>query len=78
MRYLATVVSCSSIPLIFDETRCIGCLRCVSEIGCPALSPRDGKAVIDPALCNGCGLCGQLCPVSCIQMAQLPGKEDLK
>ena len=50
-----------------DPDACIGCRRCIREIGCPALSPdSSGKAVIDPALCTGCGLCGQLCPVSCI------------
>lgn len=56
-----------------DTDRCVGCLRCVREIGCPALTPADNsaparpRAVIDPALCTGCGLCSQLCPAGFIE-----------
>ena len=49
-----------------DAAQCIGCKKCIREIGCPALS-FDGKhAVADPAQCVGCGLCAQLCPVNAI------------
>ena len=49
-----------------DPAVCIGCKKCIREIGCPALSFRDEKAVVDPAQCNGCTLCAQLCPVHAI------------
>ena len=49
-----------------DSGKCIGCLRCIKEIGCPALSVSDGKALIDENLCTGCGLCAGLCPVGAI------------
>ena len=49
-----------------DENVCIGCRRCISELGCPAISLRDGKAVIDQSQCTGCTLCEQVCPVSAI------------
>ena len=52
--------------LCVDGEKCIGCLRCIKEIGCPALSVSDGKAVIDENLCTGCGLCSKLCPVEAI------------
>lgn len=45
---------------------CIGCKKCIKEIGCPALSFKDKKAVIDKSLCNGCGLCAEVCPKKCI------------
>lgn len=47
--------------------KCIGCKRCMSELGCPALSFSEGKAVIDPELCTGCGLCGRVCPADAIE-----------
>ena len=46
---------------------CIGCRLCIDEIGCPALHLRDDLAEIDPALCTGCGLCTQICPVDAIR-----------
>jgi len=43
-----------------DQERCIGCKLCL-KAGCPALSFRDGHAVIDILPCLGCGVCAQLC-----------------
>ena len=49
-----------------DPARCVGCKKCIREIGCPALSFAGGKAAADPAQCTGCGLCAQLCPAGAI------------
>lgn len=49
-----------------DASACVGCLRCVRELGCPALFVRDGKAVIDANQCTGCTLCEQVCPTGAI------------
>ena len=49
-----------------DASACIGCQRCIRELGCPALALRDGKAVIDETQCSGCTLCEQVCPVGAI------------
>ncbi len=47
-------------PLVVDSDKCISCKMCM-KIGCPAISMKDGKAVVDNTLCTGCGVCGQLC-----------------
>ena len=31
------------------------------KIGCPAISMREKKAVIDATQCTGCGVCVQMC-----------------
>lgn len=49
-----------------DAARCVGCRKCIRELGCPALLFENGKAVIDPSLCTGCSLCSQLCPTHAI------------
>ena len=49
------------------EDSCIGCKKCIREIGCPALYIEGEKVCIDASLCTGCGLCSQLCPVNAIQ-----------
>jgi indolepyruvate ferredoxin oxidoreductase alpha subunit len=40
---------------------CIGCGKCIREIGCPAIIKNGKLAEIDNALCYGCGLCAELC-----------------
>ncbi|WP_027717970.1 indolepyruvate ferredoxin oxidoreductase subunit alpha [Desulfovirgula thermocuniculi] len=48
-------------PVRVEEERCKGCRTCL-KAGCPALSVREKKAVVDDVLCSGCGLCVQICP----------------
>ena len=47
-------------PLTVDPNKCKSCKMCM-KIGCPAISMKDGKAVVDNTLCTGCGVCEQLC-----------------
>lgn len=50
-----------------DREACVGCQRCVRELGCPALVPQpDGTVAIDQTQCTGCTLCEQVCPVHAI------------
>ena len=60
-------------PLQVNSDECIGCMNCISEIGCPALITRDGRAFVDRSLCTGCTLCSQICPADCIRKEE---KED--
>ena len=59
--------------LSVDSSKCIGCRKCINELGCPALSVsltknEKGKQLveIDKSLCTGCSLCKQVCPVRAI------------
>lgn len=56
------------------KTRCAvgpdACKKCGAcmKIGCPAMSRgEDGKVRIDPAACNGCGLCKSYCKFGAIE-----------
>ena len=53
-------------PLSVSSKKCIGCSRCIKELGCPAISMSGGKAVIDTSQCTGCCLCERVCPVGAI------------
>lgn len=57
-------------PLKVNADKCIGCKSCM-KIGCPAISMKDKKAVIDYTQCVGCDVCSQMCPVGAIS-----GKEE--
>jgi len=47
-------------PLKVNEEKCRGCKSCM-KIGCPSLSFKNKKAVIDSTQCVGCGVCSQMC-----------------
>ena len=45
---------------------CTGCKSCM-KAGCPAISMRNKKAVIDKTRCVGCSVCAKLCKPSAIK-----------
>ena len=52
-------------PLKVDTDKCRSCKACM-KMGCPAISMKNNKAVIDHTLCVGCGVCTQLCKFDAI------------
>ena len=56
-------------PVRVDADKCRSCRMCM-KIGCPAISMKDGKAVVDNTLCTGCGVCQQLCKFGAIKGAE--------
>lgn len=51
---------------VIDAALCKNCKACL-KLGCPAIETRGGsKPAISELLCNGCGLCQQVCPFKAI------------
>lgn len=64
--FSASVVSCSTSPISYDEDKCIGCGRCAEVCQCDILVPQGkGKhpIVMYPGECYYCGCCVIECPV---------------
>jgi indolepyruvate ferredoxin oxidoreductase alpha subunit len=53
-------------PFKVDADKCVGCKMCM-KLGCPAISIKDGKAVIDHTQCVGCGICKEQCKIGAIE-----------
>lgn len=67
-------------PATVNGDGCTGCKKCITEIGCPGIgfnadargpkSRERGQAFVDVSLCNGCGLCAQLCPFGALSLTE--------
>ena len=53
-------------PMHVNADKCVGCKQCMT-IGCPAISIKNKKSVIDFTQCVGCGVCSQLCKFNAIE-----------
>ena len=66
-------VPCSTNPLKYDESKCIGCNRCANVCQCDILlpSPEKGKhpIIMYPGECYYCGACVMVCPKDAIKLA---------
>ncbi|MBQ9757968.1 MAG: indolepyruvate ferredoxin oxidoreductase subunit alpha [Clostridia bacterium] len=61
---LLKTVKYSGVCKITDK--CKNCKMCM-KLGCPAITLKDDKVVIDSTQCNGCGLCINVCPFGAIE-----------
>lgn len=69
-----------TVTVALSSDQCTGCKKCITEIGCPGIgfntsaqgpkSGTRGQAYIDVSLCNGCGLCVQVCPFDAIALPE--------
>jgi len=49
--------------VVLNPERCNGCMICINDFGCPAISfnKQQKKVSIDPMICVGCALCIDVC-----------------
>ncbi len=53
-----------------DQDKCRKCGMCMKP-GCPAITRKaDGSMMIDDTMCNGCGLCEQLCKFGAMERVE--------
>ena len=55
-----------TVPYHVDLEACSDCKLCINSLGCPAMLIENDRVAIDPAQCDGCGLCAQVCPKKAI------------
>ena len=53
-------------PMKVNAEKCVGCKMCM-KIGCPAISMKEKKSVIDFTQCVGCAVCSELCKFGAIE-----------
>lgn len=60
-------VPASKVRCVANPEKCKKCKACLKP-GCPAITmSKDGVIAIDDTMCNGCGLCQQLCKFEAIE-----------
>jgi Na+-translocating ferredoxin:NAD+ oxidoreductase subunit B len=64
----------SAVALV-DESRCIGCARCIDACPVDAIVGAQGfMHTVVESWCIGCELCLAPCPVDCIELARARGE----
>ena len=57
-----------SFKPVWDESKCIQCMRCWQFCPDVAIPQKNGKRIeTDFNLCKGCLICAEVCPVKCIK-----------
>lgn len=75
-----TVVASGSVCDV-DEDRCVSCGACITVCNYGAIefaeTPKGRKAMVNPILCKGDGLCNSKCPTNAIQLKHFTDEEIL-
>ena len=53
-----------------DPEKCTGCGICLKPAHCLAITPENGKVVVNEAECIGCGTCFLLCPEGAVSIIE--------
>ena len=57
------------ITFRINQEKCTRCMVCITDFACPSFFvAEDGSVHIDPLICDGCGVCTQVCPYNAIEV----------
>ena len=52
-----------------NQEKCTRCKVCITDLACPSFFVAEDESVhIDPLICDGCGVCTQVCPEHAIEV----------
>ncbi|RJS83415.1 ATPase [Candidatus Bathyarchaeota archaeon] len=58
-----------------DSEKCIGCGRCFENCSFGAIEKIDSNFIVNPLLCEGCGVCRMVCPVEAVKVKPVTNGE---
>ncbi len=53
-----------------NQDLCIKCMICINDFTCPAMTLSGDEVKIETSLCDGCGVCLDVCPDGAIKMGE--------
>ena len=66
----------SSFIAEYDESKCVGCLKCVERCQMEAITSDAGVVRFNKDRCIGCGLCVSTCPTGALSLTRKPGRKE--
>jgi Na+-translocating ferredoxin:NAD+ oxidoreductase RNF subunit RnfB len=66
-----------SVPVLYNESECIGCKLCERSCHYDAITMAGKLAQFNPERCFGCGLCVARCPTNALLMPQVAREQGV-